>query len=156
GFTPNPAIPGEGSTFNTSTSGNTTTVTITVTGTAAFGPAGAFTLGNFTAGVPDTAPYGAKGVLRMTALAVQAPGGGAVPALGADGVQLASYVADANHNRAYDTTDLLLENRLFVGTVTGLVGSTGSPTFPLVDPGLISSIGGTGAVGAADIVQLAR
>jgi ELWxxDGT repeat protein len=156
GFTPNAAIPGVGSSFSTSTSGTTTTVTLTVTGTAAFGPVGAFTLGHFTATVPDTAPYGAKAILHVTALTAFSPSGTAVPALGADGLQLAAYVADANHNRTYDLTDLLLENRLFVGSVTGLVGPTANPTFPLVDPGLVTSIGGTATVGAADIVQLSR
>jgi hypothetical protein len=156
GFTPNAAIPGVSSTFTTSRSGTTTTVTVTVTGTAAFGPAGPFTLGTFAAAVPATAPYGAKAVLRVGALTVTAPGGASVPALGVDGLQLAAYVGDANHTRTYDTADLLLENRLFVGSVTGLVGSPAVPTFPLVDPGLVTSIGGTGAVGAADIVQLAR
>jgi hypothetical protein len=157
GFTPNAGIPGVSATFNTSANGTTTTVTIAVTGTAAFTTAaGPFSLGNFTATVPSTAPYGAKGVLHVSALTVKNTGGTVLPSLGADGLQVAAYVADDHKDRNYGASDITLENRLFLGVVTGFVGTPVAPTFPLVDPQLLGSITGNGNVGGGDITQLNR
>jgi hypothetical protein len=157
GFTPVAGIPGVASTFNTSTSGTTTTVTITVTGTAAFtAVAGPFLLGNFAASVPAAAPYGGKGVLDVTALTVKNPSGTVLPSIGADGIDLAAYVGDNQKDQSYGVADAVLENRLSVGSVTGFVGSPAAPTFPLVDPQLIGSVGGSGAVVLGDVVQINR
>jgi hypothetical protein len=157
GFTANPAIPGVFASFSSSPNGATTTVTITVTGTAAFtATPGSFTLGNFIASVPSTAPYGAKGVLHVTSLVVKNPAGTVMTSQGTDGIEVAAYVADGHKDRSYGASDVTLENRLFLAAVTGFVGTPAAPTFPLVDPQLLASIFGTGNVGGSDITVLNR
>src|SRR5205823_8168058 len=91
-----------------------------------------------------------------TALSATAPGGAAVAARGADGLDVAAYVADNHKDRNYGASDITLENRLFLGAVTGFVGTPAAPTFPLVDPQLLGSITGNGSVGGSDITQLNR
>src|SRR5439155_11073092 len=115
-----------------------------------------FSLGNFAATVPSTAPYGAKGVLHVSSLTVKNPAGTVLPSVGADGLQVAAYVADNHKDRNYGASDITLENRLFLGAVTGFVGTPAAPTFPLVDPQLLGSITGNGNVGGSDITQLNR
>ena len=72
------------------------------------------TLGDFTASVPNNAPYGSKEVLDITNLVVLDASGTPqpLPAAAADGIHVAAFFGDTNEDGTYDTPDVTLEQRV--------------------------------------------
>jgi len=148
GFTT--AIPGASALFNVTTPG---TAIITISSAGQFSSsAGAITLGDLTASVPDNAPYGSKQILQITNLsvfddsAIPQP----LPSVAQDAIQVAAYFGDTSGDQTYSTPDVTLEQRLI-----GLINN-GFPAYPSVDPVLIGDITLNGLIQANDTTSIQR
>jgi hypothetical protein len=112
---------------------------------------GPVTIGELVATIPNTAGqqiYKAKEVLAISG----ASGDGTLPLVGASGIQLVAYPADASGDGAYAGNDGSL-----IGSVAG-GQDTGFAAYPLVDPVIVADVAGEGLVtanGASQVAQVA-
>jgi hypothetical protein len=113
---------------------------------------GELTVGYFTATVPDTAVYGAKQVLDITALAVFDDGVApqALPSIDDDAVHIAAYFGDANGGGTYNAPDATLLQRQIAQLSEGL------QAYPLADPMLIADVTSNGLLQANDTTSVQR
>ncbi len=116
---------------------------------------------NLIATVPETAAYGSAGVVRMTAVEINA---GAITARADDAVHVVAFPGDANANRRYDAEDARLVARVGVGLDSGFV--LNNPTsqsltsnnlvFPRFDPIIIGDVTGVDGLSPLDASDLLR
>src|SRR5262249_30596757 len=99
------------------------------------------TIANLTATVPGNAPYGAKEVLALRNVSVNA---GAITAIGDDAGQVAAYVADADRSRTDGGQGRFLVNQVNIGASGGMAAS------PVLDPVVIGDADGTGTLSGQD------
>jgi Ca2+-binding RTX toxin-like protein len=118
------------------------TVSIASVTALASGPA---ELVRLTAAVPATAPYRAKHILDLTAVAVNE---GTLAARADDGLHVVAYFGDATGTGTYSALDGQRVLR-----VSALLDS-GFAVFPLVDPVIIGDITGNGAISALDATRI--
>jgi hypothetical protein len=110
---------------------------------------GPVTLGELTATTPNAAGqtiYKAKQVLTVSGVSVT----GTLPGVGAGGVQLVAYPADASGDGTYAGNDASLVGRVAGGQDTGFVA------YPLVDPVIVADVAGEGVVTGTDASQVAQ
>jgi regulation of enolase protein 1 (concanavalin A-like superfamily) len=110
---------------------------------------GPVTIGELTASIPNTTNqqiYKAKQVLTVSG----ATGNGTLPVVGASGVQVVAYLADASGDGAYAGNDASLVGRVAGGQDTGFAA------LPLVDPVILADVAGEGTVTANDASQVAQ
>ena len=106
-------------------------------------------IGDLTATIPNKfnqAIYKAKEVLAVSGVS----GDGLLSVMGASGIQVVAYPADASGDGAYAGNDAAL-----VGRVSGGI-DTGFADFPLVDPVIIADVAGEGVVTANDASQVGQ
>ncbi len=108
---------------------------------------GGLSLGAFTAVVPATAGYRTKGTLNLGNVAVN---GGALTAVGDDGVLVVAYFGDVTGNGTYTGQDASYLARVSVGIDNGF------EQFKLLDPNLIGDITGNGDITAQDVSYAMR
>ena len=143
-------IPGVSVGFNVPTPG---TAVITVSSATQFSAsAGAIVLGDFTATVPNNAPYGAKEILDITNLSVfdNSTLPQLRPSVGQDAIHVAAFFGDTSGDGAYTTQDVGLEQRLI-----GLANS-GFGLFKMTDPALLGDITQNGQIQANDTTLIQR
>ena len=143
-------IPGAMATANLSTPG---TAVITISSATQFSStAGAITLGDFTAAVPNNATYGSKEILHITNLSVfdDSTVPQPLPSVGQDAIHVAAFFGDTSGDGAYTTQDVTLEQRDI-----GLVNS-GFPFYQMADPVLIGDTTGNGQIQANDTTLIQR
>ena len=143
-------IPGASVFANLTTPG---TAVITVSSATQFSAtAGAITLGDFTATVPNTAPYGSKEILDITNLSVfdDSTVPQLLPSVGQAAIHVAAFFGDTSGDGAYTTQDVTLEQR-----VIGLANS-GFGFYKMTDPVLIGDITGNGLIQANDTTLIQR
>ena len=120
---------GLSATLDTSTPG---VAVLTVTSTGPFSStSGLFTVGTFSAQVPNSATYGAKEILHFASLQVKDTSGNVLPSLADDAIHLAAYFGDTSGSGSYNSPDTTLIRRLIGQVQTGLLA------YPLADPMLI-------------------
>jgi hypothetical protein len=110
---------------------------------------GPVTIGELTATIPNTSGqqiYKAKEVLAISG----ATANGALPVVGAVGLQVVAYPADASGDGAYAGNDASLVGRVAGGQDTGFAA------YPLVDPVILADVAGEGTVTANDASQVAQ
>jgi hypothetical protein len=144
-----------GGTVNSTLSGATFTVTPSGSGTSAQATivfhsptalaAGAVQLGGLTATVPANAPYKSKQVLHFSSLSLN---GGAIAAVGDDGVQAVAFFGDATGDGTYTSADSVLITQVSSGSDTGFAA------FPVLDPLIVGDLNGDGRIRAADATLL--
>jgi hypothetical protein len=144
GGTVNPALTGATFTVTTSGSGTGAQATITFHSSTALA-GGAVRLGGLTATVPANAPYKSKEVLHFSSLSLN---GGAIPAVGDDGVHAVSFLGDATGDGVYTSADSVLISRVAAGADSGFLA------FPILDPIIAADITGDGRITAADATAL--
>jgi streptogramin lyase len=113
--------------------------------------AGPVTIGELTATIPNTPSqtiYKAKQVLSISGVSVN----GSLPGVGvgASGIQVVAYPADASGDGAYAGNDASLVGRVAGGQDTGFAA------FPLVDPVVLADLAGDGVVTASDASQISQ
>jgi Ca2+-binding RTX toxin-like protein len=91
--------------------------------------------------VPDTATYGAKGVLQIL------PGAGLI---GDSAVQLVALLGDTTKTESYLAADASLISRVNVGLDTGF------RAFPVTDPLIIGDATGNGNLDSGDVTSVRR
>jgi hypothetical protein len=146
----NSPITGAAVTANLSTPG---TAVITISSPTPFSAtAGAITLGDFTASVPNNASYGSKEILHISSLSVfdNSTVPQPLPAVGQDAIHVAAYLGDTFGGEAYTMQDVTLEQRQI-----GLVNS-GFPFYQVADPVLIGDTSQNGQIQANDTTLIQR
>ncbi|HYV35383.1 MAG TPA: cohesin domain-containing protein, partial [Gemmataceae bacterium] len=143
-----------GGTVNPTLSGATFSVTVSPAGTATINftsptplSAGSVRLGGLTAVVPNTAPYRAKELLHFTSVQLN---GGAIAAVGDDGVHVVAYFGDAFSDGALSPLDSSLISR--VATVL----DSGFAAYRLADPTIIADVNNGGFVDSGDVTLMNR
>ena len=141
-------MPGDWSiTSNLSTPG---TAVITVFGTSSDLPAGPQNVVKLIGNVPNTAPYTAAEVLRLSNITVSRNDASTITTRGDFAVHKVAYFGDADGNRAYTGSDAALISRVVVGTDTGF------HSMRLVDPVIIADIDGSGSLTGIDASFVAQ
>jgi hypothetical protein len=144
GGTVNAALTGATFTVTTSGSGTSARATVTFHSPAALA-SGAVRLGGLVATVPANAPYKSKELLHFSSLALN---GGAIPAVGDDGVHAIMFLGDATGDGVYTSADSVLISRVAAGADSGFLN------FPVLDPVIAGDITGDGRITAADATAL--
>ena len=145
GFAPTTGL---SATLDTSTPG---VAILTVTSTSQFSStSGLFTVGTFSAQVPNTATYGAKEVLHFASLQVKDTSSNVLPSLPSDAIHLAAYFGDTSGDGSYNSPDTTLVRRLIGQVQTGLVA------YPLADPMLVAHVSPSGSIGSTDTTRIRR
>jgi hypothetical protein len=141
GAAPGPGVPaGASVTLDTRTPG---TAVLTLSGVVL--PPGPIDFVTLTAMVPDTAPYGAKQLLDLTDVQVNA---GSTPVRDDDGVQVIGYFGDTTGNGGYSALDATRALRVAVGLDAGF------DAYPLADPVVLADITGNGVLSSADATRI--
>jgi hypothetical protein len=99
------------------------------------------------ADVPATATYGAKQLLDIRNIVVDA---GAVSMRGDDGVQVVGFIGDDTFSATYTLLDVTRMQRVLVNLDTGF------GEWPLIDPTIIGDTSGNGVLTASDATLLFR
>ena len=136
--------------FNVTTPG---TAIVTISSPTQFSStAGSLTLGDFTANVPNTAPYGAKEILDISNLTVfdDSTVPQPLPSMGQDAIHVAAFFGDTSGDGAYTTQDVTLEQR-----VIGLA-NTGFGFYKMTDPTLLGDVTQNGQIQANDTTLIQR
>jgi glucose/arabinose dehydrogenase len=107
--------------------------------------AGPVELLRLTAGVPDTAPYRAKGILDLAEVNANE---GDLALAADDGLHVAAYFGDGTGNGTISSLDAQRTLRVAVGADSGLAA------FPLLDPVVLLDITGNGSVGSLDASRI--
>ncbi len=129
------------------------TVTVVVTKTSEFAStAGQITLANLTASVPTTAPNGAKAILDLSSVVLQAVDTSILDSSADDGIQIAAYRGDVNNTRSITTGDVTGLLR----TLSGAFNTTGFPNLKLADPVLVGDMNDNSALTTGDVTGLLR
>jgi murein DD-endopeptidase MepM/ murein hydrolase activator NlpD len=140
GGTVNGALAGATLTVTTSGSGSAAQATITFHSPTALA-SGAVRLGGLVATVPTSAPYKAKDLLHFSSLSVN---GGAIAAVGDDGVHLVGFLGDASGDGTYTSADSVLISRV------ASAADSGFAAFPAADPAILADLSGNGLVQSSD------
>jgi subtilisin family serine protease len=140
GGTANPALTGATFTVTTSGSGAGAQATIVFHSPTALAT-GAVRLGGLTATVPSNAAYKAKQQLHFSSLALN---GGALSAVGDDGIQVVAFLGDTSGDGTFTSADSVLLARV------ASAADSGFAAFPVLDPVLVGDISGDGRVTATD------
>jgi hypothetical protein len=111
-------------------------VHVTVTSAAPLG-AGSIELLRLVAQVPAAASYGASQILAISNLSLN---GGAIPAIGDDGLHVAAYIADTTGNGSYSSLDAQRILRVTAGLDTGFAA------FTKIDPVVVGDVTGNGVL----------
>ncbi|WP_254508784.1 cadherin domain-containing protein [Anatilimnocola floriformis] len=143
-------IPGASISVNTGVPGQ---VTVALSSATAFtSTAGALTIVNLTATVPNTAPLGSKAFLNLTNVNVSDVSTADLPSVGDDGVQIAAYRGDLNNSNSITTGDVTALLR----AISGSLNTTGFPILNNVDPALAGDMNDNGALATGDGTGLLR
>jgi hypothetical protein len=140
----NPTLTGATFTVATSGSGSAAQATITFHSPTALA-SGAVRLGGLVATVPANAPYKSKELLHWSSLALN---GGAIPAVGDDGVHAVTFLGEASGDGVYTSADSVLLSRVAAAADSGFAA------YPVLDPAIVGDITGDGRVTAADATAL--
>ncbi|WP_254512701.1 cadherin domain-containing protein [Anatilimnocola floriformis] len=143
-FVINPAILGASAGFTIVSPG---VVQVTMSSGGAFASTnGSLVLGEFTATVPETAPYGSKHILSISNLDVvdASINFDPVPSIADNGVHVAAFFGDANGNQNYAAADTGLIQRAILGVNSGFTA------FQNADPYIIADINYSMSFAAAD------
>jgi autotransporter-associated beta strand protein len=141
GGTVNAALTGATFTVTTSGSGTSAQATIVFHSPTALA-AGAVRLGGLTATVPANAAYKSKTLLHFSSVSLN---GGAISAIGDDGVQAVAFLADTSGDGLYTSGDSVLESHVASASDSGFAA------FPVLDPVIVGDISGDGKITATDV-----
>lgn len=120
---------------------------IALYGIAAIEEAGPLDLIILTASVPDTAPYGASGVLMLGSLALNE---GGIAARGDVALHKVAYFGDTSGSATFSGLDASFIARVATGRDSGF------DAFDLTDPHLLGDVTGDGVITALDAAWVAR
>ncbi len=126
------------------------TAIITVFGTTTDLPAGAVNIIRLVANVPNTAPYTAGGVLRLSNITVSRNDASVISTRGDAAVHKVLYFGDGDADRIYTGFDAGLISRVVVGLDTGFHESS------LVDPIITADTDGSGGLTGIDASFVAQ
>jgi hypothetical protein len=147
GGTVNAALTGASFTVTTSGSGANAQATIIFHSPTPLA-SGAVRLGGLVATGAANASYKSKELLHFSSVSVN---GGAISAVGDDGVHVVAFLGDTSGDGTYTSADSVLLARVAAGTDSGFAA------FPALDPVMIGDLGGNGSItGADDGVKLSN
>ncbi len=135
-----------GATFTVSTSGSGTNAQATITfHTPTALASGVVRLGGLAATVPANAPYKAKELLHFGSLSLN---GGAITAVGDDGVHVVAFLGDTSGDGTYTSADSVLISNVAAAKDSGFAA------YPILDPAIVGDITGDGRITSADATAL--
>jgi hypothetical protein len=140
GGTVNPALTGATVSVTTSGTGASAQATIVFHSPTALA-GGAVRLGGLVATVPAGAPYKGKELLHFSSLSLN---GGAIAALGDDGVHVVAFLGDTTGDGLYTSADSVLIGRVAAAADSGFAA------YPVADPVVLADLNGDGRVTALD------